>query len=209
MGRIADFSIKYAQTVFAIYPAFWEQGLIGWGIINKNAEIFGGENNAPIIHRSGVLKLFSTPYDAIGIDSLCEKIIAIWRNDFGYSKEPAVLVIEKPELTLKSPGKFSNVIHPSIFVGMLMCSLSPGLTLVPSRLEWTGVNNKPDTKADIENIVENINDYHSERVLKRDLEMIALHNRRQVYDALSIGIYGAEVGLGIKPMPMLHRRALP
>lgn len=209
MGRIADFKIKYAQTVFAIYPAFWEQGLIGWGIVNKDAEIFGGKNNVPMVHRSGVLKLFSTPCDNLSINSLCEKFVDIWRNDFGYSKEPAVLVIEKPELTLKSPGKLANVIDPSIFMGMLMCSLSPKLTIAPSRLEWAGINKKADSKADIENIVENINDYHSKRAIKRDLETIALHNHQQVYDTLNMGIYGAEVDLGIKPMPKLSHRALP
>ncbi len=209
MGRIADFKIKYAQTVFAIYPAFWEQGLIGWGMVNKNAELFGGENNAPVIHRTGVLKLFSTPFDTIDIPSICQKFVALWRNDFGYSKEPSVLVIEKPQLTLKSPGRLSNPVDPSIFIGMLLGSLSPALTLVPTRLEWKGSNNKSSSQNEIENIVTNLNDYNSKKAIQRDLDMIASHNKHQVYEAMNMGIYGAEVGLGLKPMPKSVSRAAP
>lgn len=203
MGKVLDFkNKKYVQKIFAIDPSFSEHGGLGWGIINRNAQFFGGEENVPIIHRSGLLKPFSSASNLMTMEELCEKFIMIWRNDAGYLKEPTILVIEQPEIYPGSPVRFSNLTDLSIFVGMLTCRLSPRLTLIPTPREWKGNKKKTETQAEIERI----DDYHSKRALNRDLEMVALHNRHNVYDALGIGIYGAEVDLGKRPLPRLFRK---
>lgn len=202
MSKILDFKTKYEQKIFAIDPSFSEQGGFGWGIVNRNAQSFGGEENVPIIHRSGLLKPFSSDSNLIAMDELCQKLVAIWRNDCGYSKEPTILVIEQPEIYPGSPVRFSSLTDLAIFVGMLSCALSPALTLLPTPREWKGSKKKSETQCEIENI----SDYHSKRALKRDLEMVALHKRHNIYDALGIGIYGAKVDLGQKPLPRLFRR---
>ncbi len=202
MSQILNFKTKYEQKIFAIDPSFSEQGGFGWGIVNRNAQSFGGEENVPIIHRSGLLKPFSSDSNLIAMDELCQKLVAIWRNDCGYSKEPAILVIEQPEIYPGSPVRFSSLTDLAIFVGMLSCALSPALTLLPTPREWKGSKKKSETQCEIENI----SDYHSKRALKRDLEMVALHKRHNIYDALGIGIYGAKVDLGQKPLPRLFRR---
>jgi hypothetical protein len=205
MGKVVDFKAQYAQKVFAIYPTFLEKGWLGWGIINRNAEHFGGEENVPLIHRSGIIRVFSTASNLINMDTLCEQFISIWRHDSGYSKEPAVLAIEQPDIYPDLPSNFSGLVDLSILVGMLTYVLHPRLTLIPTTLEWRGTKQKSDIKAEIENI----NDYHSKKALKRDLEMVALQNQHQIYDALGIGIYGVEVDLGLKPMPRLCGRIAP
>lgn len=203
MSRILDFKTQYAEKIFSIDPSFSKQGGLGWSIINRNAESFGGNKNMPIIHRSGLLKPFSSSSNLMNMEELCEKFTAIWRNDAGYSREPAILVVEQPEIYPGSPVRFSSLTDLSIFVGMIINSLSPKLTLVPTPREWKGCKKKAETQAEIESISE----YNSKKALKRDLEMVALHDRHNVYDALAIGIYGAEVDLGKKPLPRLFRRA--
>ena len=76
------------------------------------------------------------------MNDICKKIEEIWRHDSGYSEEPAVLVIEQPEIYPNSPVRFSNISDLSIFVGMLLCSLSPKLTLAPTAREWKGNKKK-------------------------------------------------------------------
>jgi hypothetical protein len=202
MAKILDFKTKYVEKVFSIDPSFSKQNGLGWSIINRDAEFFGGKTNAPIIHRSGILKPFSTASNLMAMDELCDKFIEIWRHDSGYSREPAVLVIEQPEIYPGSPVRFSNLTDLSIFVGMLVNGLSPRLTLAPTPREWKGNKKKADTQAEIENI----SDFHSKRALKRDLDMVATHVRHNIFDALGLGIYGAEVDLGKRPLPRLFRR---
>lgn len=203
MAKILDFKTKYDQKIFAIDPSISEQGGFGWGIINRNAEIFGGEKNVPVIHRSGLLKPFSTASNLMTMGELYEKTVEIWRSDAGYSKEPAILVVEQPEIYPGSPVRFSNLTDLSIFVGMLICALSPRLILVPTPREWKGNTKKIETQEKIQNI----SDYHSKKALKRDLEMVPIYSRHNVYDALGLGLYGAQVDMGEKPMPRLFYRA--
>lgn len=200
MAKILDFKTKYAPKIFAIDPGFSTKGGCGWAMINTNAEYFGKELNVPVIHRSGVIKPFSTASNLITMSDICKKIEEIWRHDSGYSEEPAVLVIEQPEIYPNSPVRFSNISDLSIFVGMLLCSLSPKLTLAPTAREWKGNKKKADTQVEIEKI----QDYHSKKALERDFSMIAIHNRHHIYDALGLGIYGAEVEFGSKPLPRLY-----
>lgn len=202
MARILDFKTKYADKIFAIDPSFSENGGFGWGIINRNAKILGGEENVPVIHQSGILKPFSSESNFMAMDDLCQKLINVWRSDSGYSREPAILVIEQPEIYPGSPVRFSSITDLSIFVGMLTCTLSPALTLLPTPREWKGNKKKSDTQCEIENIA----DYYSKKALKRDLEAITTFKRHNIYDALALGIYGAEVDLGRKPLPRLFRR---
>src|SRR5690606_6238910 len=182
MSKILDFKIKYDEKIISIDPSFSEQGGLGWSIINRNAEFFGGTKNLPVIHRAGLLKPFSTESNLKNMDELCEKFIAVWRNDAGYSKEPLILVVEQPEIYPNSPVRSSSLTDLSIFVGILIKALSPKLVLAPTPREWKGNKKKTDTQAEIENI----NDFYSKKSLKRDLEVVPLHKRHNVYDALGL-----------------------
>ena len=203
MGRILDFKKKYDAKVLSLDPSFSEHGGFGWGIINLNAEVFGGNKNVPIIHRSGLIKPFSSESNLMTMKELCEKVLTLWRHDAGYSKEPLMLVIEQPEIYPGSPVKFTNLTDLSILVGMLINTLCPQITLIPWPREWKGNKKKSDTKDEIENL----NDHFSSRALTRDLDGIAIHIRHNVYDALGLGIYGAHVFLGKQPKPRLFLKA--
>lgn len=200
MAKILDFKTKYASKIFAIDPAFSTKKECGWAIINTNAEYFGQELNVPAIHRSGIIKPFSTASNLANMNDICKKIEQIWRNDSGYSLEPTILVIERPEISNKSTTKISDITDLSILIGMLICSLSPKLILIPTATEWKYNKEKIDTKIE----VEKIKDYHSKKALERDLSKISIHNRHYIYDAICLGIYGSQVESGIKSTPRLH-----
>lgn len=202
MSKVLDFKPRYANKALSLDPAFSASGGLGWAIINLDAELFGGVQNIPHIHRCGLIKPFSTDSNLNTMNELCLKVVDIWRNDSGYSVEPSLLVVELPVIYPNLHIKPSSIRDLILFAGMLTQTLQPKMQLTPTTGDWKGNQTKEKTQ---QLIIESL-DFHSQRALKRDLESIALDQRHNVFDAIGLGIYGARVFKEQNPLPKMHYR---
>jgi hypothetical protein len=201
MARVIDFKTKYEEAIFAIDPAFSQQGHCGWAIINTNAAIFGGIENKPFIKSCGIIQPFSSESSLRTMNDLCKKLVEIWRNEAGYSREPSAIIVERPVIYPGSPVRFSSIEKLNIFVGMILKSLSPKIQLSPSPNEWKGNQKKEDT----ENKIISMLSFNDRTVLERDLKNIKVPHRHNLFDALGLGIYAAHVlNKKIAPPNMIH-----
>lgn len=199
MAKILDFKTKYAPKIFAIDPGFSKSSALGWSMINVEAELFGGITNKPHIDRCGILKPFSNESNLATMNDLCDGFIDIWRKDSGYSREPTLLVVELPIIYPGSPVAYRCISDLILFAGMLVKSLSPQMTIMPTPNEWKGNNKKNLTQ---ESVINGL-DFYSKKALERDLESIALDKRHNVFDALGLGIYGGNILAKKQPLPRM------
>ncbi len=189
MNNILDFKPKYAKKIFSIDPAFSHNGCCGWAIINLNATMFGGVMNTPFISQCGIIQPFSSESSLRTMNDLCKKLTDIWRNDSGHSREPSALVVERPVIYPGSPVRHSSIVKLNVFVGMLLKSLAPIYQLSPTPNEWKKTKSKEETEAEILGLL-NFNDRIA---LERDFKNIKGYQRHNVYDAIGLGVYGAQV----------------
>jgi hypothetical protein len=189
MGKILDFKTKYAEKIFAIDPAFSKQGHCGWAILNLDAALFGGNKNKPFIHQCGILQPFSSESSLTTMNDLCKKLVEIWKNDSGYTREPTAIIVERPVIYPGSPVRFSSIEKLNIFVGMLLRSLVPKFQISPSPNEWKGNRPKEETEKEIMSLL----GFNDKAALQRDLQTIKTFQRHNLFDALGLGIYAGRV----------------
>jgi hypothetical protein len=189
MGKILDFKTKYVDKVLAIEPSFSTHGRCGYSLINLDADIFGGIQNKPFLHKCGVLEPFSSESSLGTMNSLCKALIEVWRSDNGYCREPMVIVVGRPIHYSGSPVSISAIEKLNVFVGMLLMSLSPKTQISPNPNEWRGNQTNAQTEAQITALL----DFNSMNALMRELNCIKMLQRHNVFDAIGLGLYGARV----------------
>lgn len=197
MGAIKDFKTIYSNQILSIDPSCSVSGGLGYAVINMDAEIFGGSKNKPFISHCGNITPFSADSRLITKEELCNKLVEIWHQSAGFSREPFAVVVEKAVIYPGSPVRLSDIEHLIEFVGMLTRSFRPKWKFTPLVREWKG--NKP--KSETRDYVTSILDFRSKQVLERDLGSIPIGKRHNVFDAIGLGIFAAEVLLNQKPMP--------
>lgn len=201
MGSILDFKPRYVKKAFCIDPAFSHKGCCGWAIINLDAAMFGGVMNKPFIDQCGVLQPFSSESSLRTMNDLRKNLIEIWRNNSGYSREPSVIIVERPVTYPGSPVRHASIEKLNLFVGTLLTSLAPKFQLSPSPNEWKGNKSKEQTEAEIISLLS----FNDRTALERDLRCIKAYQRHNVFDAIGLGIYGAQViTKKISPPEMIH-----
>lgn len=201
MGSILDFKPRYAKKIFSIDPAFSHNGCCGWAIINLDAALFGGVMNTPFISECGVLQPFSSESSLRTMNDLCRKLTEIWRNNSGYSREPSVIVVERPVIYPGSPVRFASIEKLNLFVGMLLKSVAPKYQLSPIPNEWKKNKSKEETQTEIISLLS----FNDQTALERDLKSIKAHQRHNVYDAIGLGVYAANViTKKLSPPEMIH-----
>jgi hypothetical protein len=187
MSRILDFKTKYEPKIFAIDPAI--AGVLGWAILNLQPEIFGDVKNKPMIHKSGVLKPFSSESSQRNMKELICNLKTIWHADSGYSSQPSVLVIEQPHIYPGSPVNPRCMLDLASFAGEIAASFSSRLLLRPITNEWKKNKSKDITKKELLDIC----DKTSLKNIKRDMDGIALDKQHNAFDAMGLGLYGLKV----------------
>ncbi|TXG76900.1 hypothetical protein E6Q11_03770 [Candidatus Dojkabacteria bacterium] len=162
-----------------------------------DAEIFSGSQKRPFIYRCGNIAPFCTDSHLTTKEELCNKVVELWQHYAGFSREPFALVIEKPVIYPNSPVRHSDITNLIEFVGMLSRSFRPKWKFTPTVREWKGNKPKEETKEHIMSLL----DCYSKKALERDLSCVPLLKQHNVFDALGLGVFAAEVILGRKPMP--------
>ncbi len=197
MGKPLDFKPKYAQKVFSIDPA--TAGVLGWAILNLHSEIFGGTVGRPLIHRSGILKPFSSESSQRNMKDLVCQLKDIWHADSGFSSQPSVLVIEQPHIYPGSPVNPRCMLDLASFAGEIAASFCPRVLLRPIVLEWKKNKSKEITKEELLEIC----DKTSLKNIQRDMDSIALDKQHNAFDAMGLGLYGLKVINNQLPTPRL------
>lgn len=197
MGKSIELKSKYNNQILSIDPSCSVSGGLGYAIINFDAEIFGGPKNKPLITHCGNITPFCADSRLITKESLCDKIVDIWQHHAGFTREPFAVVIEKAVIYPGSPVRHSDISNLNDFVGMLSRSFRPKWKFTPLVNEWKGNKPKSETKEHVVSVL----DFRSKKALERDLECIPLGKRHNVFDAIGLGIFAAEVLLKRKPMP--------
>ena len=114
----------------------------------------------------GIAQPFAQVSQTHSIAELRLKILKIWEERVGFSKNPAVLAVE-----------MDNSIPLSVMSGLLWASFSPGRCYLPKSATW---------KTTQEQIMAGL-DMRAKKVLAEDLHVIPKHLRHNVYDAIGIG----------------------
>jgi len=197
MGAILDFKTKYSYQVLSIDPSCSVSGGLGYAIVNMDAEIFGGQKNRPFVYHCGNITPFCTDSRLITKEELCNKMVDIWKHYAGFTREPFALVIEKPVIYPGSQVRDSDIANLIEFVGMLSRSFRPKWKFTPLVREWKGNKPRCETKEHIISIL----DYRTKQTLEKDLSCVALGKQHNVYDAIGLGVFAAEVIIKRKPMP--------
>lgn len=201
MSKIKEFKSKFAPKVLAIDPAFsFKSTGCGIAIINKDPECFGGSIKKPIIHRTTVIKPFSSESSLRNMHELANTLKDIWREDEGYSSFPECIVIERPVIYPNSPAAPMTLMDLTLFVGVLTQILECEEIMLPTPREWKAGQQKEETKEEIITIC----DSNSKRNIVRDLSSIALHKQHNAYDAMGLGIYALKVKMGQLAYPKMY-----
>jgi len=127
----------------------------------------------------GIVRPFAEVSQTHTIGELRSKIMKIWEERVGFSKNPAVLAIEMPFMCQQE----LEVIPVSVMNGLLWASLNPGKCFLPKAATWKGQTSKIVMQ---ENIVAKLNT-NSKRVLAENLHVVPKYLRHNVYDAIGIG----------------------
>lgn len=197
MVALVDFKPKYNNQILGIDPSCSVSGGLGYALLNFDAEIFGGPKNKPLIVHCGNITPFCTDSRLITKEALCDKIVDIWQHQAGFSRDPFAVVIERPVIYPGSPVRQTDMMSLNDFVGMLTRSFRPKWKFAPLVREWKGNAPKSETRDHILSIL----DSRSRKTLERDLDCIPISKRHNVFDAIGLGIFAAEVLLKQKPLP--------
>jgi hypothetical protein len=197
MGAILDFKTKYKNQILSLDPSCSVSGGLGYAIINIDAQIFGGSKNKPFISHCGNITPFCTDSRLTTKEELCNKIVETWQQHAGFTNEPFAVVIEKPIIYSGSQVRYSDITNLIEFVGMLCRSFHPKWKFTPLVREWKGNRPKSETKEYIMSIL----DFFSRQALERDLSCVPIRKQHNVFDAIGLGVFAAEVLLNRKPMP--------
>lgn len=113
------------------------------------------------------------------------KILKIWEQRVGFSKNPAVLAVEMPQIYQQKllKGDPNDLIPLSVMSGLLWASFSPGKCFLPRPASWKGQVPKEVMQ---ERIVAGL-DAREKKVLAEDIHVVPKHLRHNVYDAIGIG----------------------
>lgn len=197
MGTILDFKSKYKNQILSIDPSCSVSGGLGYAILNMDAQIFGGSKNKPFVSHCGNITPFCTDSRLITKEELCNKVVEIWQHHAGFSTEPFALAIEKPAIYPESQVRHSDITNLIEFVGMLSRSFRPKWKFTPLIREWKGDKPKSETREYIMSIL----DFYSKKALERDLSCVPTGKQHNVFEAIGLGVFAAEVLLKQKPMP--------
>ncbi|MEI6806160.1 MAG: hypothetical protein WCK49_06595 [Myxococcaceae bacterium] len=113
------------------------------------------------------------------------KILKIWEERVGFSRNPAVLAVELPQIYQQKflKGDPNDLIPLSVMSGLLWASFNPAKCFLPRPATWKGQVPKEVMQ---ERIVAGLTP-KQKSVLAENLHVVPKHLRHNVYDAVGIG----------------------
>ena len=190
MGRnCLDFKELYENKILGLDPGWGSEGGTGYAIINLDAEYFGGTKNKPIVDECGLITTFASDSRLATKEELCEKAIKVWKANAGFIRQPYALIIDKPLIYPGSPVRYQTIVDLSELAGMLGRCFRPKIKITPFPREWKGNQAKNTTQESILGVL----DIYSKNNLSKGLVSIPKHKHHNIFDAIGIGFYGAEI----------------
>ena len=161
------------KHIFAIDPGL---EATGWAVLSEST----GRLLA-----CGVARPFARVNQTQTIADIRLKILKIWEEQVGFSKQPRILAIEMPQIYQQKflKGDPNDLIPLSVMGGLLWASLTPKTCYLPKPQSWKGQVPKNTMQERIFGAM----DLASKKVLAEGLHIIPKYLRHNTYDAIGIG----------------------
>lgn len=161
------------REIFAIYP-----GLVctGWAVLS---------DKTGTLLACGVVRPFARVNQTLAVAELRSKLLKIWEDRVGFTKNPKVLAVEMPHVPEETVavGEPNESIPLSMMSGLLWASFQANQVLFPKPTSWkrhlplAGVNERIESRLDL----------RGKKVLAEGLHIVPRHLRHNVYNAVGIG----------------------
>lgn len=163
------------KDILAIDPGLHATG---WAVLS---------DKTGALQSCGMVRPFAQVSQTHSIAELRSKILKIWEEHVGFSKNPAVLAVELPQIYQQKflKGDPNDLIPLSVMSGLFWASFNPGKCYLPRPASWKGQVPKDIMQA---RIISKL-DTRSKRILAESLQSVPKHLRHNVYDAVGIGLW--------------------
>lgn len=133
----------------------------------------------------GIAQPFARVNQTQSLAEIRLKLMKIWEERVGLSKNPKILAIEMPQIYQQKflKGDPNDLIPLAIMNGLLWATLSPSQALFPRPAVWKGQVPKVVME---QRIVSNLS-LRSKKAFAEGLHVVPKHLRHNVYDAVGIG----------------------
>ncbi|MEI6791235.1 MAG: hypothetical protein WCK42_08650 [Myxococcaceae bacterium] len=135
----------------------------------------------------GMVRPFAQVSQTHSIAELRSKIMKIWEERVGFSKNPVALAVELPQIYQQKflKGDPNDLIPLSVMSGLFWASFNPGKCFLPRPATWKGQVPKDVMQ---ERIISKLST-SSKRILAESLQTVPKYLRHNVYDAVGIGLW--------------------
>ena len=161
------------REILAVYP-----GLLctGWAVL---------DDKSGTLLACGVVQPFAQVNQTLAVAELRSKLLKIWEDRVGFTKNPKILAVEMPHAPEYSTATTepNESIPLSIMSGLLWASFQAGQVLFPKPASWK----RHLPLGEVNERIESRLNLRGKKALAEGLHVVPRHRRHNVYNAVGIG----------------------